>query len=64
VGRVAPAQRARWDTRRRLELALGLLTDAALDSLISGESDFETLPQVMARIADGPGETLCHRIRY
>jgi NADPH:quinone reductase-like Zn-dependent oxidoreductase len=64
VGRVAPAQRARWDTRRRLQLALNLLGDASLDALISGESDFESLPEVMSTLATSPGDTLCHRIRY
>jgi 2-desacetyl-2-hydroxyethyl bacteriochlorophyllide A dehydrogenase len=64
VGHVPPSQRARWDTRRRLRLAIGLLADPALDALITGESDFDELPQVMARVADHPGNTLCHRIRY
>jgi hypothetical protein len=64
VGSVAPSQRARWDTRRRMELALALLVDPTLDALITGESDFEELPDVMAAIAAQPGETLCHRIRY
>ena len=45
VGRVAPAQRARWDTRRRMALALALLADATLDVLITGESAFEELPE-------------------
>ncbi|MBI3047288.1 MAG: zinc-binding alcohol dehydrogenase [Acidobacteria bacterium] len=64
VGRVAASQRARWDTRRRMQLALRLLADPALDALITGESDFETLPEVMARLVRAPGDTLCHRIRY
>jgi len=64
VGSVAQSQRARWDTRRRMELALASLTDPALDVLITGESDFEALPQVMAELAAHPGDTLCHRIRY
>jgi threonine dehydrogenase-like Zn-dependent dehydrogenase len=64
VGRVAPAQRARWDTHRRMALALRLLSDASLDVLITGESDFDELPAVMARLARAPGDTLCHRIRY
>ena len=38
VGQVAPSQRARWDTRRRMALALTLLADASLDVLITGES--------------------------
>ncbi len=64
VGAVAPAQRPRWDARRRMQLALSLLTDPALDVLITGESDFESLPSTMALVAASPGNTLCHRIRY
>jgi NADPH:quinone reductase-like Zn-dependent oxidoreductase len=64
VGCLAPSQRARWDARRRMQLALSMLADPALDVLITGESPFETLPQVMAQLAASPGETLCHRIRY
>ncbi|MGH9139764.1 MAG: zinc-dependent alcohol dehydrogenase [Vicinamibacterales bacterium] len=64
VGSVATTQRARWDTRRRMQLALSMLTDPALDILITGESDFEALPTVMARLAADPGNALCHRIRY
>lgn len=64
VGRVAPSQRPRWDTRRRMQLALTLLGDPVLDALVTGESDFEELPDVMARLARSPGDALCHRIRY
>jgi hypothetical protein len=64
VGYVPPARRARWDTRRRMALALSLLGDPALDVLITGESAFDELPLVMARLASVPGDTLCHRIRY
>src|SRR5262249_22617843 len=64
VGSVAAPQRARWDARRRMQLALSMLADPALDVLITGESAFEDLPAVMARIAASPGETICHRVRY
>lgn len=64
VGSVAGSQRSRWDTRRRMQLALAELADPALDTLITGESEFEALPQVMATLAAEPGDTLCHRIRY
>ena len=65
VGTVAASQRARWDTRRRMQLALTMLTDAALDVLITGESGFDELPGTMAELAGGAaGDTLCHRIRY
>ena len=64
VGTVADSQRARWTTHRRMQLALRLLADPVLDALISGESEFDALPDVMARLASQPGDTLCHRIRY
>jgi 2-desacetyl-2-hydroxyethyl bacteriochlorophyllide A dehydrogenase len=64
VGSVAASQRARWDHRRRMELAISMLREPVLDALITGESDFEGLPDVMARLANGAGDTLCHRIRY
>jgi threonine dehydrogenase-like Zn-dependent dehydrogenase len=64
VGTVAAAQRARWTHARRLELALDLLADPALDALVTSEDRFEDLPRVMARLAEAPGDTLCHRILY
>jgi threonine dehydrogenase-like Zn-dependent dehydrogenase len=64
VGTVAAPQRAEWDTRRRMQLALSLLTDAALDTLITGESAFDDLPRVMPQLAASPDDTLCHRIKY
>jgi 2-desacetyl-2-hydroxyethyl bacteriochlorophyllide A dehydrogenase len=64
VGHVAASQRSRWDSRRRMRFALELLADPALDSLITSESDFESLPRVMAQLASAPGDTICHRIRY
>ena len=64
VGTVAPAQRARWTHARRLGLALRLLDDATLDVLVTGEDRFEDLPQAMARLANDPGDTICHRIVY
>ena len=64
VGTVAASQRSRWDARRRMQLALRLLADPVLDVLITGESAFDELPQVMAELASKPGDTLCHRIRY
>jgi len=64
VGTVATAQRPRWDHRRRLALTLDLLAEPVLDALITGEDAFSDLPPVMARLADVPGDTLLHRIRY
>jgi hypothetical protein len=64
VGSLPLAQRARWDHRRRLRLALSLLHEPILDTLISGEDAFADLPEVMARLARSPGDTLMHRIYY
>jgi hypothetical protein len=63
VGSVSPRARARFTHRKRLELALSLLADPALDVLIDGESAFEDLPRSMAELARAPGP-LCHRVRY
>ncbi len=64
VGSIADSQRARWDCRRRMALALRLLTNPVLEALITAESPFAELPAVQARLAaDLPGE-LMHRIRY
>jgi NADPH:quinone reductase-like Zn-dependent oxidoreductase len=62
VGQVASVQRPRWDYRRRLAKVMELLVDPRLDVLIDGESPFETLPEVLPRLAAGGG--LCHRIVY
>jgi 2-desacetyl-2-hydroxyethyl bacteriochlorophyllide A dehydrogenase len=64
VGHVAASQRGRWDTRRRMAHTLSLLSDPALDVLITGESTFDELPEVMARLTQAPGDALCHRIKY
>jgi hypothetical protein len=64
VGTVAGSQRPRWTPRRRMALALRLLADSTLDALMTGESAFDELPAVMARLARESGEALCHRIRY
>jgi threonine dehydrogenase-like Zn-dependent dehydrogenase len=64
VGAVPPARRARRGPADRLALALELLRDPAFDALISGESPFDGLPDVLARLASGQLPALCHLIRY
>jgi threonine dehydrogenase-like Zn-dependent dehydrogenase len=64
VGAVAAPQRARWSHARRMELVMRLLKNAELDALVTGESPFEELPAVLARLAVSPGYTLTHRIVY
>jgi len=64
VGSVATTHRARWSLRRRMELALALLTDPALDLLINSEGALEDLPRVMQRLARARGDTIMHRVSY
>jgi len=64
VGAVATAQRARWDTQRRLALALDLLADPAFDALVEARVDFDALPAAMARLAQNPDGALCTVVAY
>jgi NADPH:quinone reductase-like Zn-dependent oxidoreductase len=64
VGTVSPARASRRTSAKRLELALDLLHDSAFDALLSGQSRFDELPDVMARLADGSLPALCHTIAY
>lgn len=64
VGHLPAHRRARWDHRRRLAKALELLTDPRLDALISGESDFRELPEVMPDVLATGANVLCHRVKY
>ena len=64
VSRIPPSRAPRWSHARRAKLAMSLLADPVLDTLISGESDFEDLPSVLATLSREPGAVLCHRIRY
>ena len=64
VGAVATPQRARWDRRRRLALAVDLLADARFDVLLAPPVPFGRLPEVMSELAAGPSEVMCQVIRY
>jgi hypothetical protein len=61
---VSPARRGRRTTADRLALALELLRDPAFDALLTGESRFAELPDVMPRLAAGSLPALCHTITY
>ncbi|MEU9155137.1 zinc-binding alcohol dehydrogenase [Streptomyces sp. NPDC048417] len=64
VGTVSRAARAGRTYADRLALALDLLADPALDALVTGESAFEELPEVLPKLASGEIPALCHRVRY
>lgn len=64
VGMVSPARRGARSPADRLRLALDLLRDPAFDTIITGESPFEDLPEVLPRLVDGTLPALCHLITY
>ncbi|MEM9224854.1 MAG: dehydrogenase, partial [Pseudomonadota bacterium] len=55
VGRLPPARAPRWTHRRRLEAAIGLLDDPALDGLITHEVPFQDAPVRLPALLDEPG---------
>ncbi|KAB7743903.1 dehydrogenase [Nostocoides sp. F2B08] len=64
VGTVSPARSARRTSGDRLRLALELLRDPAFDALLSGTSPFDDLPAVMACLANGTLDAVCHVVTY
>jgi threonine dehydrogenase-like Zn-dependent dehydrogenase len=64
VGRMAESRRSRRTHADRMALALRLLADPAFDVLLTGESPFEDLPEVMGKLASGSLPALCHTISY
>jgi threonine dehydrogenase-like Zn-dependent dehydrogenase len=64
VGTVSPARSSRRTHADRLALALDLLADPRFDALITGESRFAELPDVLPRLASGELPALCHVIDY
>ncbi len=64
VGAVSPARSGRRTTADRLRLALELLRDPAFDALVTGQSPFRELPDVMSRLSAGSMPALCHMITY
>jgi hypothetical protein len=64
VGTLSPARGGRRTMSDRLALALDLLRDPAFDALLTGQSGFPELPQVMAQLATGGLPGLCHTITY
>jgi 2-desacetyl-2-hydroxyethyl bacteriochlorophyllide A dehydrogenase len=64
VGALPSAQRARWDHRRRLALALDLLADPRFDALLAPPAPFAELPAVMAELAARPSNVMCQLMSY
>jgi len=64
VGQVAASHRPRWSHRRRIDAALALLADPALDALLTPAVDFHDLPAALPKILTGQGGVLCQLVRY
>jgi NADPH:quinone reductase-like Zn-dependent oxidoreductase len=64
VGRVAPSHRPRWTHKDRLNAALELLADPALDSLIAPAIAFHDLPALLPNILAREGGVLCPLVAY
>jgi threonine dehydrogenase-like Zn-dependent dehydrogenase len=64
VGTLSPVRSERRTTADRMALALDLLRDPAFDALVTGQSRFGELPDVMAGLAAGRLPALCHTITY
>ncbi len=64
VGEIAEARRGRRTHADRMALALRLLADPAFDALLTGESAFDELPEVMGKLASGSLPAVCHTIAY
>lgn len=64
VGQIAPSHRPRWTHRRRLEAAISLLSDPALDALIAPAIRFEDLPKRLPDVLKAGSGILCQRVDY
>jgi 2-desacetyl-2-hydroxyethyl bacteriochlorophyllide A dehydrogenase len=64
VGMIAPRRRGNRTSAERLRLSLALLSDPAFDALLTAESSWRDLPDVMAAVASGASPGLCHLIDW
>ncbi|POF34301.1 zinc-dependent alcohol dehydrogenase [Roseibium marinum] len=64
VGTIPVERQARWTFRRRLETALSLLQDPALDRLISHRVDFPELPAQLPELLNKASDVLTALVVY
>jgi threonine dehydrogenase-like Zn-dependent dehydrogenase len=64
VGQISPGHRPRWDYARRMQAALGLLDNPALDLLVADAIAFEDAPRELPRILGVGAHGLAPVIRY
>lgn len=64
VGQVSPGHRPRWSYRRRLEAAMALLQEPALDALVAEEIAFEDAGVALPKVLGPDTRGLAPVIRY
>lgn len=64
VGAVSRRRRGNRTSLDRLTLALELLHDPAFDALLTSESSWRELPEVMARLTAAASADICHTIDW
>jgi threonine dehydrogenase-like Zn-dependent dehydrogenase len=64
VGNICASRAKRWNMRRRLEAAIGLLADDRLDALVGEEVPFAELPQQLSRLLSRSAPGLGALVRY
>lgn len=64
VGMIPSTRRSRWSFDRRLAVALSLLNDDRVDSLMDEACDFHDAPRHLAKWLRPNANGLCHRIFY
>jgi threonine dehydrogenase-like Zn-dependent dehydrogenase len=64
VGQVSPGRRPRWSYGRRMDAALSLLDQPALDGLVAEEIAFADAPRELPRILASGAHGLAPVIRY
>lgn len=64
VGEVPPGRRARWTRKRRLAMALQLLSDPKFDCLITNEVPFRDLPSQLSALFRNDSADLAAVVRY
>jgi threonine dehydrogenase-like Zn-dependent dehydrogenase len=64
VSTIAPAQRPRWDNRRRKSLVFDLLRRPEFDTHLTHTVAFEALPRLFQQLSHPPTEGLAYLVEY
>jgi len=64
VGHVSPSKRTTTTYQTRMQQALMLLDNSALDILLEPEIEFEALPSHLHKIFNTQSDVLCQLVKY